>query len=295
MRTTSSTSLLQASLGAGIPHTHACGGRARCSTCRVIVTGGLDRCRPRNGAEAALARVKGFSPDVRLACQTTVTDDVTLRRLVLDDADIQAAVREGRIDPGDVGRGREVTILFCNVRLFTAFSERALPYDVIHILNGYFETVGAIIDRHGGYIDKYMGDGIMVIFGLDRTVGGDHAGLAVSAAGEMALALPEFNRYLESHFGHSFRIGIHTGTVILGSLGYHKKKEHTALGDTVNTASRIEAYTKDAGAAILVAESTYERVRKGSRWGARYTAEVKGKEEPLQLYELVLGPPDGAV
>ncbi len=290
VKTTSSTTILQASLGAGIPHTHVCGGRARCSTCRVIVTAGLDRCRPRNDAESSLARVKGFSPDVRLACQTTVLGDVTLRRLVLDDADIQAAVREGRTDPVDVGREREVTIMFCDVRSFTAFAERALPYDVIHILNRYYETIGAIIDRHGGYIDKYMGDGIMAIFGLDRTVEGDHARLAISAARDMALALPEFNRYLTSHFNHSFRIGIgvHTGTVILGSLGFHKKKEYTALGDTVNTASRIEAYTKEAGTSILVSQRTYDRVRDDFRWGKRFTTEVKGKEEHLQLHELVV-------
>lgn len=289
VKTTSNTTILQASLGAGIPHTHVCGGRARCSTCRVLVTDGLDHCRPRNDAEALLARVKGFSPDVRLACQTTVTADVTVRRLVLDDADIQAAVREGRTDPGDVGREREVTIMFCDIRSFTPFAERSLPYDVIHILNRYFETIGAIIDRHGGYIDKYMGDGIMVIFGLDRTVEGDHARQAVSAARNIALALPEFNRYLSSHFNHSFRIGIgvHTGTVILGSLGYHKKKEYTALGDTVNTAARIEAYTKDADTSVLVSQITHDRVRQDFRWGKQFATAVKGKEKQLRLHELV--------
>ena len=150
VRTTSKVPILEASLGAGIPHTHVCGGRARCSTCRVLVSEGLDHCRPRNEAEARLARTKGFSPEIRLACQTTVSGDVTLRRLVLDDTDIQVAIREGRADPGDVGREAEVSVLFCDIRSFTAFSERALPYDVIHILNRYFETIGAIIDGHGG-------------------------------------------------------------------------------------------------------------------------------------------------
>jgi class 3 adenylate cyclase len=290
VRTTSSTPLLEASLGAGIPHTHVCGGRARCSTCRVLISDGLERCRPRNEAEARLARTKGFSPEIRLACQTTVTGDVTLRRLVLDDTDIQVAMREGRSDPGEVGREAEVSVLFCDIRSFTAFSERALPYDVIHILNRYFETIGAIIDRHGGYIDKYMGDGVMAVFGLDRTVDGNHARMAVAAARSIAGALPEFNSYLRRHFGHEFRIGVgvHTGTVILGSLGFHKKKEYTALGDTVNTASRIEAYNKEAGTTVLVSEKTRELVSDEFRWGARYTAEVKGKREPLHLHELLL-------
>jgi len=209
---------------------------------------------------------------------------------VLDDTDIQVAIREGRADPGEVGREAEVSVLFCDIRSFTAFSERALPYDVIHILNRYFETIGAIIDRHGGYIDKYMGDGIMVIFGLEQTARSEHARLAVSAARSMVGALPEFNRYLQTHFNHEFRIGvgIHSGTVILGSLGFHKKKEYTALGDTVNTASRIEAYNKIAGTTILVSERTRDLAGEGFHWGKQFSAEVKGKAEPLPVQELLV-------
>ncbi len=289
VKTTSNTSILQASLGAGIPHTHVCGGRARCSTCRVLITRGLENCRPRNSAEERLARIKGFSPHIRLACQTTVTGNVALRRLVLDDTDIQVAIQEGRTDPGDVGREAEATILFSDIRSFTAFSERSLPYDVIHILNRYFETLGVIIDRHGGYIDKYMGDGIMVIFGLDRTIKEHSARLAVSAARDMVRALPEFNHYLKSHFNHEFRIGvgIHTGTVIVGSLGFHKKKEYTAIGDTVNTASRIESANKKAGTTVLVSDSTRRLAGSGFHWGKDFSVEVKGKEFALHLYELL--------
>ncbi len=290
VRTTSNIPILEASLGAGIPHTHVCGGRARCSTCRVLVSDGLEHCRPRNEAEEQLARVKGFSPVIRLACQTTVTDDVTLRRLVLDDTDIQVAIREGRTDSGDVGHEEEVTVLFCDIRSFTMFAESALPYDVIHILNRYFETIGAIIDRQGGYIDKYMGDGIMVVFGLDRTMSNNHARLATVAARDMVRALPEFNQYLKTQFNHEFRVGvgIHSGTLILGSLGFHKKMEFTALGDTVNTASRIEVLNKSEGTTILLSEQTHDMVRTEFRWGKSFSAAVKGKEEPLHVYELIV-------
>lgn len=290
VETDAATTILNAALGAGIPHAHVCGGRARCSTCRVLVTKGIENCRPRNAEETRLARIKGFSPQVRLACQTTVTGDVDVRRLVLDDEDIRVAIQEGRTDPGDVGRERSVAVLFCDIRSFTAFSERALPYDVIHILNRYYETIGSIIDRHGGYIDKYMGDGIMVVFGLDRTLGDSASRLAVSAARDMARALPEFNRYLRSHFNHEFRIGIgiHTGTAILGSLGFHKKKEYTALGDTVNTASRIESVNKTAGTTVLVSEAAYRAVGDGFHWGREFTEAVKGKEDILRLHELLI-------
>ncbi len=290
VKTTSRTTFLKASLGAGIPHTHICGGRARCSTCRVLVTAGIENCRPRNEDEARLARIKGFPSLVRLACQTTAGGEVSMRRLVLDDADIRVAIAEGRTDPGDAGHEAEVTVLFCDLRSFTAFSERSLPYDVIHILNRYFETMGAVIDRWGGYIDKYMGDGIMVTFGLDRALQEHSARLAVSAARDMVRLLPEFNGYLRSHFNHEFRIGIgiHTGTVIVGSLGFHKKKEYTAIGDTVNTASRIEAVNKKAGTTVLVSEHTHALAGDGFRWGKKFSAEVKGKEEALHLHELLV-------
>ena len=192
----SDETLLQASLSAGINHTHVCGGRARCSTCRVLVESGLEHCRPRNDAETRLAEIKGFSPDVRLACQTTSTGNLRVRRLVLDDADISEAIQEGRSGHGAVGREVDSTILFADIRSFTAFSENALPYDIVHILNRYFDAICAAIDRNGGYIDKYMGDGIMAVFGLDPELAEPHPVLAMQAAKEMLEALVRFNGIL---------------------------------------------------------------------------------------------------
>jgi class 3 adenylate cyclase len=285
----SNTQILYASLNAGIPHTHVCGGRARCSTCRVIIEEGLEYCRPRNEREARLAKIKGFSPEVRLACQTTVDGDISLRRLVLDDHDISEAIRQGRGDINDVGREVDVTILFSDIRSFTAFSEKALPYDVIHILNRYFETIGNIIDINGGYIDKYMGDGIMAIFGLDKEIKDEHAYLAVKSSLEIQHAIDDFNNYLSQHFNHKFSAGvcIHSGTVIIGNLGFSKKKEYTALGDTVNTASRIESLNKKTGTAILTSESTYKRCHQYFTWGRKFKTKVKGKEEPVIVYEAI--------
>lgn len=229
--TYSNISILEASLDSGIPHTHICGGRARCSTCRVIITEGLDNCQPRNELEQKLAKFKGFSPEIRLACQTTADSDISLRRLVLDENDISEAINQGRSNQNNVGREIDATIMFSDIRSFTSFSEYALPYDVIHVLNRYFEQIGNVIDNFGGYIDKYMGDGIMVVFGLDHEIKENHAVLAASAAVGMENALQEFNEYLLNHFNHEFKIGIglHSGTIIIGNLGFNKKRNTPQL------------------------------------------------------------------
>lgn len=285
--TNSKTPILEASLSSGIDHTHVCGGRARCSTCRVIVTDGLEHCIPRNEKESALAKIKGFSPDVRLACQTTVNNNISLRRLVLDDEDIAVAINEGRSNLNDSGREIEATILFSDIRSFTSFSERSLPYDIVHILNRYFDTLGEDIDFYDGYIDKYMGDGIMAIFGLGTESKESSAFQAVSAAIKMIKSLDRFNEYLGSRFDHQFRIGIgiHTGKVIVGNLGFRKKKEFTAIGDTVNTASRIESLNKKSGTSILVSEQTYLHIKDRFNWNRKYRSRVKGKEQPVVVYE----------
>ncbi len=287
--TNSNTTILKTSLDAGIPHTHICGGRARCSTCRVIITDGLENCRPRNDPEQKLAKLKGFPDQVRLACQTTAHSDIALRRLVLDDADISEAISQGRTNPSDSGREVEATILFSDIRSFTSFSEFALPYDVIHVLNRYFEQTGSIIDSLGGYIDKYMGDGIMVIFGLDQQQTQNHAILAAQAAIGMKKALSQFNTYLAAHFDHEFNIGIglHSGTVIVGNLGFSKKREFTAIGDTVNTASRIESLNKKTNTTILASHSTYQLSNQVFSWGKTYKTKVKGKTESIIVHELL--------
>ena len=287
IQTQSDVPILEASLAGGIDHTHVCGGRARCSTCRVIITDGLEHCRPRNEKEAKLAAVKGFSEDVRLACQTTVKGDIKLRRLVLDNEDIATAINEGRGNINDAGHEIEATILFSDIRSFTSFSEQSLPYDIIHILNRYFDLIGEMIDANNGYIDKYMGDGIMAIFGLDENADENSAYKAVKAACDMAEALKGFNEYLSSRFDHEFRIGIgiHTGKVIVGKLGYRKKKEFTAIGDTVNTASRIESLNKETGSSILISRQTFALVKNDFKWKNKYRSRVKGKTEPVIVYE----------
>src|SRR5688572_12997139 len=161
--------ILKVSLRSGIPHTHVCGGKARCSTCRVMIVDGLDNLNPRNAPEQAMADRLKFSPDICLSCQTTFQGSIRLRRPVIDDEDIELddqTVR-GRESGEAVGSEKRIAILFSDVRGFTTFSEAVPAYDVIHALNRYFHQIGQVITHHGGYIDNYMGDGVMALFGVD--------------------------------------------------------------------------------------------------------------------------------
>jgi adenylate cyclase len=279
--------ILQASLRAGIPHTHVCGGRARCSTCRVLILEGLEHCTPRNAREQALATRLSFDPAIRLACQTTITGEVTLRRLVLDDEDVAVTSQlSGGAIPGIVGQEQRLAILFADIRSFTPFAEAMLPYDVIHVLNRYFHRVGQAIRRHGGTIDTYMGDGLMALFGGQDA---DNAALrAVRAGLDILAAVEQFNPYLSALYKRELRIGIgvHEGDVVVGAVGDGDNRKVTAIGDAVNVASRIEAANKAAGTSFLISEATYAQVQAQIQVDRIIRATLAGKRGLHTLYEV---------
>ncbi len=282
------TTILQASLQNGIPHTHVCGGNARCSTCRVLVLSGLEHCCARNEKEQKMADRRNFSPTVRLACQTIIGGDVSLRRLVIDNEDEELVDQEVMgTSPRSVGQERQVAILFSDIRGFTAFSEAHLPYDVIHVLNRYFNRVGSIINRHGGQIDNFMGDGIMALFGTDDAP--DATLRAVRAGVEMLAAVEAMQPYFEAQFKTNFRIGvgIHFGEVVLGVVGVGERRRLTAIGDAVNLASRIESANKEAGTELLISEDAYRQVKDRAQIGKHVELPIKGKTGEYSLHEVL--------
>ena len=288
VETDTETSILHTSLQAGIPHTHVCGGNARCSTCRVVILEGLEFCCPRNEKEEALAGSLHFDPTIRLACQTIITGDVKLRRLVLDDQDIEVTSQLGRGSiPSTVGQEKQIAILFADIRGFTSFAESLLPYDVIHVLNRYFDQMGRVISLHGGYIDNYMGDGLLALFGVDDAV---EASLrAVCAGVEMLGAMDGLNAYLGNLCGKRIRIGVgvHFGEVVIGSIGTSDRRRETVIGDAVNFASRIEAANKEVGTELLISEDVYMQVRDQVRVGKQAKITVRGKSGEHTIYEVV--------
>ena len=280
--------ILEASLAAGIPHTHACGGHARCSTCRVMVLEGLQRCSPRTAAEKKLARHLGFDCSVRLACQTRVTGDVSVRRLVRDCEDEELAKDAAHdVSRGSAGEERNLAILFADIAGFTAFAEALPPYDVIHTLNRYYHLVGDVVRRHGGTINSYAGDGFMALFGLDKPE--DAAADAVRAGLGVIGAMDKLNSYIGPLYGREFavRVGVHWGEVVVGALGARDNQHLTVIGDAVNFASRLEAANKQTGTAFLVSREVAGKVGSSFKLRPLPAQEIAGKSGSHELFEVL--------
>ena len=235
--------LLDASRIGGVPHASVCGGRGRCSTCRVRVT------QVWTLAAAQRRRAPGAPPHRRRrrrAARLPAAATRRRRRHLAAAGRGHARRRASPHDPNSGRREREIAVLFADLRDFTRSPRTRLPYDVVFILNRYFAAMGAVVERRGGHVDKFVGDGIVALFGLDSSpVEGARQALAASAA--MAEALATLNDELRQVLREPLRmgIGVHAGPAIVGELGWGRAVSLTAIGDTVNTASRLEALTKE--------------------------------------------------
>ena len=187
------------------------------------------------------------------------------------------------------GEEREVTILFCDLRDFTSFSEKMPPTEVLALLNRYLDRMSTIIEQHGGVIDKYIGDAIMALFGAPVAVA-DAPGRAIAAARDMARALDALNRELvaEGKPALVFGIGINTARVVAGNMGSKTRLNYTVIGDGVNLASRLEALTKDPAYAtpIIVSEATLRAMKDPPPARALGDVKVKGKAEAVKIFAL---------
>ena len=203
---------------------------------------------------------------------------------------VSAAVRDGILD-GQISLGgerREVTIVFTDIRDFTTWCERTPPEDVIQTLNAYYENLIQTLIKHDGTVTRYTGDGVLVLFGapLDNS---DHAYSAVEAALEAQEILEKFNSIRRKVGAFELRtgFGIHTGMAVVGSIGCEARAEYTPIGDPANVASRIEGLNRDLGTSILISRATYERVADRVVVGKTAETPVKGRVEPVQVYEVL--------
>lgn len=197
------------------------------------------------------------------------------------------------------GDAFQVTVLFSDIRNFTTISESLHPHQVVEMLNTYFSQACEPILEQGGTVDKFIGDAVMAVFGSPAPYP-DHARRALNAALAVAARAQEFRAWMAQRFGDQglpeFKIGIglHTGEAIVGNIGSPKRLEFTAIGDTVNTASRLEGLTKEMGCVILASRDTINTAGPGVVTGKREIRTVKGRKEPIEVYEVIGLEPESA-
>jgi len=208
----------------------------------------------------------------------------------------EAVARALEADPRKLdlrGEQREITVLFCDIRDFTPFSEQHTPHEVVRLLNEFFTAVVPAIEAQGGTVNLYIGDAVMVIFGAPQAQP-DHAVRAVRAALEVVRRVHQLADRWKQLGVEEFRIGIgiHTGKAVVGTVGSPRRLDYTAIGDTVNTAARIESANKELHSEVLVSHATLlaipaeQRGGLAPKWEAKPLS-VKGKQETLQVYPIV--------
>ena len=198
-------------------------------------------------------------------------------------------MKENFLEGGALGgETRRVSVLFCDIRSFTAMSEKLEAAEVVSLLNRYFTALGKCITAHHGIINKYIGDAIMAIFGAP-VQSANSAKDAFEAALDMRKALVEVNKIFAADGFPILRfgIGIHTGPVFAGTIGAENRMEYTVIGDTVNTASRLESLCKTYETDLLLSEASAAEIAEGGN-GIKLNfvadAQIRGKEEPMKVF-----------
>jgi adenylate cyclase len=262
-------SVLEASLRNNVPHASVCGGRARCSTCRIRIIGDCGPLPAPSKREAfVLSSVGAADPSIRLACQLRPTSDLSFFQLFTPQA---ASANAQASQPHRIGQERYLVSLFVDMRGSTKLAEQRLPFDTVFIVNRFLAAVSQAVIECGGQPNQFIGDGELALFGL-------HTGpkiacrQALKAAAKIAANVAELNQFL----GHDlqtpirFGIGIHGGEVIIGDIGYRDHMVFTALGDAVNVAARLQDMTKTLGCEAVLSEEV------------RITAGVAADRLPVQ-------------
>lgn len=220
---------------------------------------------------------------MRLACQIRPKRDLAVVPLLPPSAN----PRDARPRPAHLqGREKEIAILFADLRGFTQLSEHKLPYDVVFMLNRYFAAMGQAVEQTGGHVDKFIGDGVMALFGADERTGPDLAcRQALAAARAMSVALDALNKTLSHDLDRPLRIGIgiHMGPAIVGEMGYAGAVSLTAIGDAVNTASRLESLTKEFTCELVVSEEVAMRAGLDIAAYPVQETEIRGRSEKLRI------------
>jgi adenylate cyclase len=272
-------SVLEASRSLGIAHLSVCGGRARCSTCRVRVLGPAEHIGEAGRDEQrTLDRVRAPG-DVRLACQLRPRGDIEVTPL------FAPPPNAGRPAPvSSFGRERDVAILFVDLRRWSGLSERQWPFDLAYVLDRYFAIVGAAVRESGGVPNQFIGDSVMAIFGLETDLS-TACWQALRATELIGERMDAWSEGFEAQFGQrlDFGMGLHAGRAAVGEVGYLDTTTFTAIGEVVNTASRLQDHAKTAASRRVVSLFAAQQAGFAHSVEQVDTLVVRGRSEPLAV------------
>jgi adenylate cyclase len=275
-------SILEAIRDEGLPHASVCGGRARCTTCRVRVGEGLAHLPPPGRMEAqALARIEAPA-NVRLACQCRPTRDVAVTPLLPPNAGPSYALQPRS---GAQGRERPIVAVFVDLRDSTRLAEGRLPYDVVFLMNQFFAAMHEALRLTGGYYAQFRGDGLLALYGLESPLNAA-CRAAIQGAAEMQTRIERLNRSLAADLEQPLRIGIgiHAGVAIVGTMGPPDAPIYSAIGDMVNTAARLEGMTKAYGCVLVISAEALGQAGLEPGDARAHQVRVRGKSERLAVY-----------
>jgi adenylate cyclase len=273
--------VLDASRRAGIPHASVCGGRGRCTTCRVRILRGNEAVPAPEPSERSVLERLHAGPNVRLACQLRPRSDISILPLLPPGAPDDERRRRGTA-AGD--SERMVAIMFVDIRRSTALVEKRLPYDVVFLLNHFFDAVAGAVVKAGGMPNQFLGDGMMAIFGVD-VPHGEACRQSLAAAQLIQHRLAEMNRDLRDELNEpiAIGIGIHVGGAILGELGYRENFLLTAIGDSVHVAARLQDLTKEYKCELVVSDDVLAAAGVAAARLPRQEVRVRGRDAPLSI------------
>jgi adenylate cyclase len=274
--------VLEASLRHNVPHASVCGGRARCSTCRIRIIGDHGALPEPSQREAfVLTRVGTSDPSIRLACQLRPTSDLSFFQLFTShtlSANAQVST------PARIGQERYLVSLFVDMRGSTQLAEKRLPFDTVFIVNRFLGAVSQAVIENGGQPNQFVGDGMLALFGLSADPQ-EACRQALKAAGSIATHIDELNELLSHDLRQPIRfgIGIHGGEVIIGDIGYRDHIVFTALGDAVNVAARLQDMTKTLACEAIVSEEVRRTAGLADDSLPQQEVAIRGRDEPMAV------------
>jgi adenylate cyclase len=257
-----------------------CGGRARCSTCRVRVEAWALPPSPAAAEEAATLRRVGAASDVRLACRLRVHAPMRITPL---------------LQPGVAGmpvqrlahQEREVAVLFVDLRRWSGLAEQHWPHDLVYVLDRYFHTVGEAVRDSGGMPNQFIGDSVMALFMHESGLGRACAD-ALRAVVEIEHRLQALDVSMHREFGHrlGFGMGLHCGRAAVGEVGYGDAHTFTAVGDVVNIASRLQEFTKLRQARLVVSQDVLDAAGVRLPGSVMEDVQLRGRSTALAVVAL---------